>query len=410
MQTNLSRSFSQSSNAEVVEGILRNCVHCGFCNATCPTYQLLGDELDGPRGRIYQMKQFFEGTPANPDMLKHLDRCLTCRSCETTCPSGVKYSHLLDIGRAAIEAELPRPVIDGITRWAMTRFLNSGWLFRLVLNCGRLFAPLLPASLKNSIPPRQTPIIISSSQHSRRVLMLSGCVQPALSPNTNIAAANILDRLGITAIEIDRPHCCGAVGLHTSQIEQGRQQARRLIDYWWPHIESGIEAIVFTATGCGTTISDYSTMFADDAEYRDKAKTISDLSQAFSQLVLRELQGFEINAQQARRVAFHTPCSMQHGLGLTGIVEKILSQAGYNICRVDDAHLCCGSAGTYSLLQPEIASQLRAKKQLALGVDTPEVIATANIGCQMQIANGSDIPVVHWIELLHDALIRPPQD
>ena len=408
MQTKLSQSFRRSSNAKVVEGILRKCVHCGFCNATCPTYQLLGDELDGPRGRIYQMKQFFEGTPPNSEMLKHLDRCLTCRSCETTCPSGVEYGHLLEIGREAIEQELTRPAIERSKRWVLTHFLNSGWLFRLVLKCGQLLAPLLPTSLTQSIPAQQTPIARPVNQHARRVLMLSGCVQPALSPNTNAAALRILDRFGITGVEIDAQHCCGAVGLHTSQVEQGRQQARRLIDYWWPHIESGIESIVFTATGCGATISDYSLLFADDEEYSEKAKTISGLIQDFSQLVLNELSGSTLKARQVRRVAFHSPCSMQHGLGLTGIVENILGQVGYHICWVDEAHLCCGSAGTYSLLQPEISSQLRTKKQLALGVDTPDVIATANIGCQMQIANGSNIPVVHWVELLNDAMSQPP--
>ena len=408
MQTNLSQSFSQNSSAEVVEGILRKCVHCGFCNATCPTYQLFGDELDGPRGRIYQMKQFFEGTPPNRDMLKHLDRCLTCRSCETTCPSGVKYSHLLDIGREAIEQDLTRPVIERIKRWGLTYFLNSGWLFKLVLNCGQLLAPLLPTGISSSIPRRQTPVVRPVSQHTRRVLMLSGCVQPALSPNTNAVAASILDRFGITTVEIEAQHCCGAVGLHTSQAEQGKQQARRLIDYWWPHIESGIEAIVFTASGCGATVSDYPTLFADDEEYSEKAKTIVELTQDFSQLALKELSGSNFKARQERRVAFHNPCSMQHGLGITGIVESILIQLGYHICWVDDAHLCCGSAGTYSLLQPEISSQLRAKKQQALSVDVPDVIATANIGCQMQIANGSNIPVVHWLELLNDAMSQPP--
>jgi glycolate oxidase iron-sulfur subunit len=404
VQTNLSQAFSKSASAEAVEGILRKCVHCGFCNATCPTYQLLGDELDGPRGRIYQMKQFFEGTPPNSDMLKHLDRCLTCRSCETTCPSGVNYSHLLEIGRTAIEQELPRPKIERVMRWLLTRFLNSGWLFRLGLNCGRIFSPLLPARLRQSIPARQTTIGPALSQHSRRVIMLSGCVQPVLSPNTNAAAANILDRLGLTAIEIETTHCCGAVGLHTSQIEQGKKQARRLIDLWWPYIESGVEAIVITASGCGVTINDYDQLFADDSEYREQARIISDLALDFSQLVLKELANFEFETKQARRVAFHTPCTMQHGLGINGTVEMILEQAGYRLCQVDDAHLCCGSAGTYSLLQPGISTQLRTKKQQALGVDKPDVIATANIGCQMQLANGSNVPVVHWVELLLDAL------
>ena len=404
MQTNLSRSFSQNSNAGVVEEILRKCVHCGFCNATCPTYQLFGDELDGPRGRIYQMKQFFEGTPANSNILKHLDRCLTCHSCETTCPSGVTYSRLLEIGREAIEQELPRPGVGRVNRWILTRFLNSGWLFKLALNCGRLMAPLLPSSISSSIPSRQIPLDRPTSQHVRRVLMLSGCVQPALSPNTNAAAAGVLDFFDISVIEVEPRHCCGAVGLHTSQTQQGRHQAQKLIDLWWPHIESGVEAIIITATGCNLTISDYPKLFADDPEYSEKAKVIADLTQDFSQLVLGEISEYKFEARQGRRVAFHTPCTMQHGLGLNGVVEVILHQAGYHICQVTDSHLCCGSAGSYSLLQPEIASQLRAKKQAGLGVDTPDVIATANIGCQMQIANGSDMPVVHWAELLLDAL------
>jgi glycolate oxidase iron-sulfur subunit len=368
VQTNLSQSFSQRSSAEVVEAILRKCVHCGFCNATCPTYEISGDELDGPRGRIYQMKQFFEGSPANTEMLKHLDRCLGCRSCETTCPSGVKFSQLLEIGREAIEAELPRPAIDRIKRWLLTRFLNSGWLFGLTLRCGRLVSALLPASLSDAIPARQTPVARPASQHQRRLLMLSGCVQPALSPATNAAAVRILDRFGITAIEIEPRHCCGAVGLHTSQAKQGRQQAQNLIDLWWPHIESGIEAIVVTATGCGLTVSEYQALFIDDPEYGPKAKTVSQLTLDFSQLVL------------------------------------LLTSVGYHLCQVADSHLCCGSAGTYSLLQPEISSKLRHNKQKALTTDSPEVIATANIGCQMHIANGISVPVVHWIELLNEAI------
>ena len=408
MQTNLSQSFSQGSSAEVVEAILRKCVHCGFCNATCPTYQLSGDELDGPRGRIYQMKQFFEGSPANAEMLKHLDRCLSCRSCETTCPSGVNYSRLLEIGREAIETELPRSAADRIKRWLLTRLLNSGWLFGLILQCGRSVSTLLPASLSNAIPTRQTPVARPARQHQRRVLMLSGCVQPALSPATNAAAVRILDQFGITAIEIAPRHCCGAVGLHTSQARQGRQQARKLIDLWWPHIETGVEAIVVTASGCGLTVSDYQALFIDDPEYSQKAKKVSELTQDFSQLVLKELSKQEISVTKGKRVAFHTPCTMQHGLGLTGTVENILTSVGYHLCRVADAHLCCGSAGTYSLLQPKISSKLRHNKQQALTVDTPEVIATANIGCQMQIARGSDIPVVHWVELLLEAMDRSP--
>ncbi|MCZ6723440.1 MAG: glycolate oxidase subunit GlcF, partial [Gammaproteobacteria bacterium] len=244
----------------------------------------------------------------------------------------------------------------------------------------------------------------TQGRHQRRVLMLSGCVQPTLAPNTNAAAARILDRLGIEAVEIPTAHCCGAVGLHTSRAEQGRQQARRLIDLWWPAIESGIEAIVVTATGCGVTIKDYRELFENDPAYAQKAKTISDLAQDLSELLEVEFEGQGIHLERARRIAFHTPCTMQHGLGLKGKVERLLASAGYHLCQVADSHLCCGSAGTYSLLQPKISSQLRANKQAALVIDAPEAIATANIGCQMHIGNGSSVPVVHWIELLNDAL------
>jgi glycolate oxidase iron-sulfur subunit len=238
--------------------------------------------------------------------------------------------------------------------------------------------------------------------------MLSGCVQPTLTPNTNAAAARLLDRLGIETVEISTTHCCGAVGLHTSRIEQGRQQARKLIDLWWPTIESGIEAIIVTATGCGVTIKDYGELFENDPGYAHKAETISDLAQDLSELLEVEFERQGMRLEQGRRVAFHTPCTMQHGLGLKGGVESLLASAGYQICRVADSHLCCGSAGTYSLLQPRISSQLRANKQAALGIDSPEVIATANIGCQMHIGYGSSVPVVHWIELLNDALEASP--
>lgn len=404
MQTNLGKEYQQNPSARVVEQILRKCVHCGFCNATCPTYQLTGDELDGPRGRIYQMKQFFEGVEANLEMRKHLDRCLTCRSCETTCPSGVKYSRLLEAGREAIDAALPRTVLDRYKRAGITWFLNSGKLFKFSIETAQLFSWLLPDVLSRSIPAKQVAIAKTRGTHQRRVLMLSGCVQPALTPNTNAIAARLLDRLEIETIEISTAHCCGAVGLHTSQAEQGRQQARRLIDLWWPTIESGIEAIIITATGCGVTIKDYGELFENDPDYAQKAETISNLVQDLSEILEVEFKGQGIQPGKAKRVAFHTPCSMQHGLGLNGKVERLLALAGYHLCQVADSHLCCGSAGTYSLLQPKMSSQLRANKQTALVIDSPEVIATANIGCQMHIGNGSNVPVVHWIELLNDAL------
>ncbi|MFT4650526.1 MAG: Fe-S oxidoreductase [Flavobacteriales bacterium] len=404
MQTNLSPRFKQGKSAEAIESILRSCVHCGFCNATCPTYQLRGDELDGPRGRIYQMKQYFEGASANRQIQLHLDRCLTCRSCETTCPSGVDYSRLLEIGREAIENDLPRPTLQLGLRWAITRFLNSGWIFKSVIRIAQHCRWLLPTNISRSIPQIKPKIAEVIDQHERQVLMLSGCVQPALAPNTNAAAKQLLDRLGLTVIELDQNNCCGAVGMHTSQIEQGKAQARRLIDAWWPQIESGVEAIVFTATGCGVSIKDYGAIFKDEIGYAKKGQTISDLALDLSQLVAREIKNQNITIDSPKRVAFHSPCTMQHGLGLKGIVETLLTNAGYHVCQVADSHLCCGSAGTYSILQPRISKQLQANKQTALTIDTPEVIATANIGCQLQIGQGSQVPVVHWIELLNDAL------
>ena len=412
MQTNLAKRFKESQSAEAIESILRSCVHCGFCNATCPTYQLRGDELDGPRGRIYQMKQYFEGAPANKEMQLHLDRCLTCRSCETTCPSGVNYSHLLEIGRESIEKDLPRSVSQRGLRWAITEFLNSGWIFKFSIQAAQKCRWFLPRKLTESIPMAKPPIAEVIDQHltqqGRQVLMLSGCVQPALSPNTNAAAKQLLHRLGLSVIEINQNNCCGAVGMHTSQIEQGKAQARRLIDAWWPKIESGVEAIVFTASGCGVSIKDYGNIFKDEIGYAEKGQTISDLALDLSQLVAREMADQKITIDKAsdgpNRVAFHTPCTMQHALGLKGVVEKILANAGFHVCHVVDSHLCCGSAGTYSILQPEISKKLQANKQAALTVDTPEVIATANIGCQLQIGNGSSVPVVHWVELLNKAI------
>ena len=408
MQTNLAKRFKEGRSAEAIESILRSCVHCGFCNATCPTYQLRGDELDGPRGRLYQMKQYFEGAPANTEIQLHLDRCLTCRSCETTCPSGVNYSRLLEIGREAIEVDLPRSIWQRLLRRGITWFLNSGWVFKLSIRVAQKCRFLLPEKLSDSIPQVKPKIAEVMGQHltqkERRVLMLSGCVQPTLAPNTNAAAKQLLHRLGLSVIEIDKNNCCGAVGMHTSQIEQGKAQARRLIDGWWPQVESGIEAIVITASGCGVSIKDYGTIFKGEAGYAEKAQTISGLALDLSQLVAREITDQNITVSQPKRVAFHSPCTMQHGLGLKGVVEKILADAGYHLCQVADSHLCCGSAGTYSILQPEISKQLQGNKQVALTVDSPEVIATANIGCQLQIGQGSAVPVVHWVELLNDAL------
>jgi glycolate oxidase iron-sulfur subunit len=400
MQIKLAPKIQQSRHAEAIQTILRKCVHCGFCNATCPTYQLCGDELDGPRGRIYQMKQYFEGEAANAQMLKHLDRCLSCRSCETTCPSGVTYSQLLEIGKEMIEDELPRPGLDRLRRRVIVRFINSGWLFASLIRVGQAFAWMMPAAIRRSIPARQPAIPRASGQHARKVLMLAGCVQPALAPNTNTLAINLLDRLGIEVIELPQKLCCGAAAQHTSEPEYALRQVKQLIDHWWPHVEAGVEAIVVTATGCGVSVRDYARLLADDSDYAQKAQKVSSLYRDLVEVVEAHGDQIEVAGAAGRRVAVHTPCTMQHGLGLNNRVERLLGAVGYQICRIEEAHLCCGSAGTYSMLQPAIASQLQDNKLRALRVDQPDVIATANIGCQLHLAQASGTPVVHWIELI----------
>ncbi len=400
MQTQLAERFRDTAAGAVVESVLRKCVHCGFCNATCPTYQLLGDELDGPRGRIYQMKQYFEGEAANVEMLKHLDRCLTCRACETTCPSGVKYSHLLEVGRDAIADDLPRPWWDRARRALIVWFINSGWPFRLAVRSGQAFAWILPAKLRRAVPPREHEVARRAATHARKVIFLRGCVQPTLAPNTNHRAADLLDDLGIEALEPAASGCCGAAAMHTSAHALGLRQARRLIDLWWPQIEAGAEAIVVSATGCGTSVKDYGRLLAGDPAYADKAQRVSELYRDLSEVVAAEVAALEPALPEYRRVAVHTPCSMQHGLGINGRVELLLAAAGYEICRVEEAHLCCGSAGTYSMLQPKLSGRLQQNKLRALTVDAPDLIVTANVGCQLQIAQASPVPVRHWVELL----------
>jgi glycolate oxidase iron-sulfur subunit len=312
----------------------------------------------------------------------------------------VKYSQLLEIGKQAIERELPRPAWDRVRRWGIVRFINSGWLFAVSIRIGQALALFMPRKIRQSIPVRQERVARNTGTHPRKVLMLAGCVQPALAPNTNTMAANLLARLGIEVIETQGRHCCGAAAAHTSAPEYALRQTRQLIDSWWPHIEAGVEAIVVTATGCGVNVRDYGRLLADDPAYAQKAAQVSSLYCDLVELVEAEIESLEVIKGPARRVAVHTPCTMQHGLGINNRVERLLAGAGHEICRVEEAHLCCGSAGTYSMLQPVLATQLRKNKIIALSKDRPDVIATANIGCQLHLAQGNDIPVVHWIELL----------
>ncbi|MGY4527802.1 glycolate oxidase subunit GlcF [Pseudomonas sp. TE21394] len=404
MQTNLSESARRLARADEAESILRSCVHCGFCTATCPTYQLLGDELDGPRGRIYLIKQVLEGEPVSASTQTHLDRCLSCRNCETTCPSGVKYHDLLDIGRAVVDQQVPRPLGQRLLRHGLRAVVPRPALFKTLTRSGQALRPLLPATLRHKLPARAAaPGVRPVARHARRVLLLEGCVQPALSPNTNAAAARLLDRLGISVEPIHQAGCCGAVDYHLDAQAQGLQRARRNIDAWWPAIEAGAEAIVQTASGCGAFVRDYGHLLENDPHYAAKAARVSALSRDLVE-VLRDEPVEQLGLCAEQRLAFHCPCTLQHALKLGGAVEALLTRLGFTLTAVADSHLCCGSAGTYSLTQPELSRQLRDNRLNALESGKPQVIATANIGCQAHLDGARRTPVRHWIEIVEAAL------
>ena len=400
MQTNIIEKYQSTPEGQEAEAILRSCVHCGFCTATCPTYQELHDERDGPRGRIYLIKQLLEGGEVTEKTRTHLDRCLTCRSCETTCPSGVKYGRLLDIGRGFMEDAVPRSAKDKLFRWGIRKILPYPARFGGLLKVGQLLKPLTPYALQDKIPARQKSSPWPSGSHKRVMLVLAGCAQPAAAPNTNAAAARVLDKLGITLVEAPKAGCCGAVSYHMSAHDEGLDFMRRNIDAWWPAIESGAEALVMTASGCGAMVKDYGHLLRDDSVYAAKAARVSDLCKDLSEVLIAEdLSPLKLS-QGNERVAFHCPCTLQHALQLSGVVEQILEKAGVALTKTKDKHLCCGSAGTYSILQPEMSQKLLKKKLKALTVDSPERIVTANIGCQLHLGSKAEVPVQHWVELL----------
>ncbi|WP_313210421.1 glycolate oxidase subunit GlcF [Stutzerimonas nitrititolerans] len=404
MQTNLSEQAKRLPRAEEAESILRSCVHCGFCNATCPTYQLIGDELDGPRGRIYLMKQMLEGGEVTQSTQLHLDRCLPCRNCETTCPSGVQYHNLLDIGRDFIEQQVPRTLSERLVRSGLRTVVPRPALFKALLSTGNALRPLMPASLKAHLPREvRAPKARPQTRHARNVLMLEGCVQPSLSPNTNAAAARVLDRLGIGVTPAREAGCCGAVDYHLNAQEAGLDRARRNIDAWWPAIEAGAEAIVQTASGCGAFVKDYGHLLRDDPVYASKAARVSALTKDLVEVLrLTELEQLDVKAD--KRMAFHCPCTLQHAQKLGGAVEDVLKRLGFQLTAVPDAHLCCGSAGSYSITQPALSKQLRDNKLTALESGKPEVIVTANIGCQTHLDGAGRTPVRHWIEIVEEAM------
>jgi len=408
METHLADFIRGTPEGIEAESILRKCVHCGFCTATCPTYQLLGDELDGPRGRIYLIKQALEGGEVTAKTRLHLDRCLTCRSCESTCPSGVRYGRLVDIGRGVVEKRAPRNSWQVATRAALAYALPRTGLFGAALALGQTVRPLLPGGLKEKVPPRGVPAGIRPAQrHARKVLALAGCVQPVLAPNINAAAARVLDRIGISLVEAPRAGCCGAVRFHLNRQDEGLDDMRAVIDAWWPMIKSGeVKAIAMTASGCGATVRDYGHLLAHDPKYRDRAASVAALTRDLSEIVAGEAAALERALPRGARrgkVAFQSPCSLQHGQQIRGVVERLLTAAGWELTPVPDGHLCCGSAGTYSITQPAISRELRRRKLAALGSGVPECIATANIGCLAHLQAATATPVKHWVEIVDEA-------
>ena len=413
MQTNLAPEFKGTPDGEAAEAILRKCVHCGFCTATCPTYQLLGDELDGPRGRIYLMKQVLEGATVTRSTQQHLDRCLTCRNCETTCPSGVQYGHLVDIGRKIVEAKVDRPRGEQALRWLLKEGLTSP-LFGPAMKLGKAMRPLLPSSLKNKVPAASGPRAHRwpTREHPRKVLMLMGCVQPAMMPNINSATARVLDAAGIQTLVADSAGCCGALRIHLNDQEGGLADMRRNIDAWWPLVQGltskgKVEAIVMNASGCGVTVKDYGHALAHDPDYADKARRVAELTRDLSELLpdlAAALKG-KLKPGSSRQLAFHPPCTLQHGQQLRGGVEMHLNDLGFDVrTATNESHLCCGSAGTYSVLQPKLAYALRDRKLKNLAPIEAQTIVSANIGCIQHLQTGTTTPVRHWVEVLDEAL------
>ena len=429
MKTNLAEFIKNTPEGREADSILRACVHCGFCTATCPTYQLLGDELDGPRGRIYLIKEVLEGNAYTAKTQLHLDRCLTCRACETTCPSGVQYGRLADIGRNLVEKRVGRPFIESLKRAALRAVIPNPALFGPLFSLGQFLRPLLPSALKRKVPkPAVRNTVWPERGHARRMLVLDGCVQPSLAPDINPATARVLDRLGISLVKAEAAGCCGAVTFHLNRQEDALDYMRENIDAWWPHIEAGAEAVVITASGCGTMVKEYGHLLARDPAYAEKAKRVSDMTKDISEVIYAEIDKLEeflasrrstqhsfqypLEGYAARstslRVAFHSPCSLQHGLQIRGTVEALLTAAGFDLTAVPDSHLCCGSAGTYSILQPELSQKLLEDKVHALESGRPALLATANIGCLTHIQSGTPLQVRHWVELLADKLAEIP--
>jgi len=399
MQTNFTQDIKDTAFAAEAEDILRSCVHCGFCTATCPTYQLLGDELDGPRGRIYLIKQVLEGQQVTAKTQGHLDRCLTCRACETTCPSGVRYGRLLDIGRQQVEQKVGRTLLQAFQRKALLWILPHPKRFGLLLRIGQLFRPFLPGRLKDQVPAHQDSKQWPENRHTRHMVILDGCVQSAAAPQINLASAQVFDRIGIQLKPSPQIECCGAVSHHLADEKGSLEAAKKAVDLWHKALEDGAEAIVISASGCAAHIKEYQHLLSHDPDYAAKAIRVTEATRDLIEVLEQEdLQAFQSNANNS--IAFHSPCTLQHGQKLPGRVESLLERLGYKLATVPDAHLCCGSAGTYSILQPDISRQLRHQKLQALQSEKPRLITSANIGCLLHLQGQDSPPVMHWIELL----------
>ncbi|MEZ5572446.1 MAG: glycolate oxidase subunit GlcF [Halioglobus sp.] len=392
--------FANTEDGKTAQALTNACVHCGFCLATCPTYIDKRDERDSPRGRIYLIKNLLETGEASDQTRLHLDRCLTCRNCETTCPSGMQYGALLDIGRGLIEQEAPRSPLSRSLRWGLRFVLVRPQLISFALRLGQSISGLLPARLRRRIPPRQIRKTVPLRQHPRKMLVLQGCVQRAATPNTNAIAQCVLDQLGITLISAPEAGCCGAVNYHLAAQADGLDNMRRNIDAWWPYIEAGAETIISSATGCGAMLIEYGRLLADDPDYAEKAQRVTQMSRDLAEVLQQEdLSQLVVNTQVGK-VAVHPPCTMQNALQQPQLLATVLTSLGFDIVSPTQRLLCCGSAGTYSILQPTISGRVRNAALAALTGNSPALIATANIGCQLHLQAAADVPVVHWIELL----------
>lgn len=407
MQTHLADFIKHTPRGKIADKILQTCVHCGFCNATCPTYQLTGDELDGPRGRIYQIKQVLEGMSATVQIQTHLDRCLTCRNCETTCPSGVEYGHLLDIGRSEVEKQIGRPLPEKARREALRRLMLNRTAFESTYRVAQTLRPWLPQKLRGKVMAEKPAGTIPQNARPRKMIMLEGCVQPGMSPNINAATLRVLDKLGIQLQRPQNAGCCGAINLHMGAEAQSLNDMRRNIDAWWPLLEQGAEALLINASGCGATVKEYGYHLQHDAQYAEKAAAISAAAKDIVEILASEAENIQAKLPAnlpAHTIAYHPPCTLQHGQKLKGSVESLFAELGITVLLPQDAHLCCGSAGTYFFFQPELSQQLRDNKLSRLNALKPDVVLSANIGCIGHLAGGTATPVMHWIEYLDEQM------